>query len=226
MLYNNSFFSIFFGTKQSSFVPPLLPESIKFNGKTPLFLKQIHSNKGFIIPDDINTDNWQQFNKPGDYLITNQPNVVLGITTADCLPIIVVDTKKKVIANIHAGWRGSVLKITEHALNAMSTQFGSTITDLEVFFGPSAKLCCYSVGTELILKVTEFGFGSQSLTTRNGQTYFDLPGFNQLMLIQAGLNPEQINTTFNTCTMCNPTLCSYRRDKGRERQITAVWLHG
>ncbi len=226
MLYNNSFFSIFFGTKEQSFVPPVVPESLKFNGRTPLFLKQIHSNHGFIINDDkYDASHWQQFKNQGDYIITSYPNVVLGIMTADCLPIILVDSKKKLIANIHAGWRGSVLKITKHVLNSLSTEFNSNPTDLEVFFGPSAQPCCYSVGPELIQKVTEFSFGHSTLSSDNSQTFFNLPGFNRQMLIEAGIRPTSINTSFNTCTICNPDMCSYRRDKNKERQFTAVWLH-
>ena len=85
----------------------------------------------------------------GDGLITNVPGLLLSIQTADCLPIFLVDPKRRAIGALHAGWRGTLARITEKGVGLMQRHFGSRAQDLRAALGPGIHLCCYQVGREV-----------------------------------------------------------------------------
>ena len=85
----------------------------------------------------------------GDGLITNAPGLLLAIKTADCVPVLVVDIKRRVVAAFHAGWRGTVARIVEKGVGEMRHQFGSLPRDLRAAIGPCIRRCCYRVGHEV-----------------------------------------------------------------------------
>lgn len=161
----------------------------------------------------------------GDYLITDQPNVALGILTADCLPIIFFDTRNKVIAAIHAGWKGAIGGITTKVIGHMLKKHTFAPDDLRVYFGACAKPCCYEVQPDFATQLVEYPWKDQVLVRRDNKLYFDLPLFNKLHLVDMGIDPRHINLTFNECTMCNTQYHSNRRN-GHSRlcQLTAVWI--
>lgn len=103
----------------------------------------------------------------GDASVTKAPGLLLAIQTADCVPILLVDPKKRALAAIHAGWRGTLARIAEKTAGEMRKRFGSNPRDLLAALGPAIGGCCYEVGTEL---VTEFA--SQFA---DAQDYFDEP---------------------------------------------------
>lgn len=86
----------------------------------------------------------------GDALLTNQPDILLSVRTADCLPLLVADAQRRVIAAIHAGWRGMLARIVEKTLGEMRRIYGSEPKDLRVAMGPSIRACCYPVGEEVL----------------------------------------------------------------------------
>lgn len=103
-------------------------------------LNQTHGTAGVqIIKTDIS------FTADGDYMITNQTGAGLGILTADCVPLILYDSKNQAIATIHAGWRGAVAGIVPKAVEHMQSVYQTDARDVRVFVGPSAKVCCYQV---------------------------------------------------------------------------------
>jgi len=85
----------------------------------------------------------------GDGLMTNQPGVLLGIQTADCIPVLVADRKQRAVAAFHAGWRGTLARIVENGVGRMRLEFGSRPQDLIASVGPGIGQCCYAVGEEL-----------------------------------------------------------------------------
>jgi hypothetical protein len=85
----------------------------------------------------------------GDALITDQPGLLLAVQVADCLPILLVDPKRRVVGAVHAGWRGTVKRIVEKAVGEMRARFGCRPSDIGAVFGPGIHRCCYQVGREV-----------------------------------------------------------------------------
>ena len=142
----------------------------------------------------------------GDGLMTDVPGVLLGVGTADCVPVLVVDGKKKVVAAFHAGWRGMVARIVEHGVAKMVEEYGSRREDLVAAVGPSIGACCYSVGEEVREKFRrEFGYGEELFRVGSEddleEMYLDLWEANLRQLMDAGLGEEQI-TMVGECTAC------------------------
>ena len=108
-----------------------------------LSLKQIHSDVIHLF-DTAPSDSCR-----GDASLTNRPGLLLAIQTADCVPILLVDPKKRAIAAIHAGWRGTLARIAAKTIGAMQMHFATNPRDLLVAIGPSIGPCCYEVGTEV-----------------------------------------------------------------------------
>lgn len=98
----------------------------------------------------------------GDGLITDVPQVMLGIQVADCVPVLVADVQRRVVGAFHAGWRGTLAQIVERGIDRMRTEYGSRPTDLIAAVGPSIGPCCYSVGDEVRGGFVErFDYGSE-----------------------------------------------------------------
>ena len=166
-------------------------------------LRQIHSNAGFIVDKDL-----KPFSKEGDYLITNQKNVPIGVLTADCLSIIFFDPLNNLAAIAHAGWQGTTKKIAQNVIDQM-TQMGSVAEDILVWMGPGAKSCCYEVDKYFYKNIPEHF--QETLVKKGNQTFFDSPKFNEQLLVQSGVSQKNINIDNNFCTICNLKYCSYRR---------------
>ncbi len=112
-------------------------------------LKQIHSSSVLTVGENDLAESCQ-----GDGLITNQPGILLAIQTADCIPVLIADVKKKAVAAFHAGWRGTVKRIVESGVGKMRVAFRSRPEDLVAAIGPGIAACCYAVGEEVR---SEFG---------------------------------------------------------------------
>lgn len=138
----------------------------------------------------------------GDALLDNAPGSLVAIKTADCVPILLVDERRRAVAAVHAGWRGTVDRIGPAAVEAMRDRFGSGPGDLHAAIGPAIGKCCYEVGPEVSRH-----FGETS------RTHIDLVEANRRQLLDAGLAPERIYSS-DLCTKCLPEqFHSYRRDK-------------
>lgn len=121
-----------------------LTELIGFPSAPVITCRQVHQNK--IIKVDLLENTPQEIRKmQGDGLITNQPNVILAVLTADCLPVLLIDEKQKAIAAIHAGRNGTMVSIVEKAIEKMGSLFGTAPKNLLVGIGPGIKKCCYEV---------------------------------------------------------------------------------
>ncbi|MGI9105817.1 MAG: peptidoglycan editing factor PgeF [Pyrinomonadaceae bacterium] len=162
-----------------------------------------------------------------DALTTNVSNILLGVQTADCVPIILGDARNRACAAVHAGWRGTAASIALRALERMSEAYGTRAEDVRAAIGPAANVCCYEVGSEVIDTFrARFADADELLTpTRDGHARIDLQRANHQQLTGAGVAPTRIHTT-PFCTICrNDLFFSYRREKtlyGRTGRQLAV----
>ncbi|HEV2913646.1 MAG TPA: peptidoglycan editing factor PgeF [Pyrinomonadaceae bacterium] len=162
-----------------------------------------------------------------DALVTSAPRVLLGVKTADCVPIILGDVRCGAVAAIHAGWRGTLARIVAAALEQMRREYGTQPRDVRAAIGPAAGPCCYEVGGEVIAAFRErFAEADELLTpSREGHALIDLQRANRNQLIESGVPPQSIHIA-PLCTMCRTDLFfSYRREKslhGRVGRLMSV----
>ena len=184
----------------------------------------------------------------GDGLITATPSLLLAIQTADCLPVILVDTKHHAVGVFHAGWRGTVKRIVEKGVGEMYRHFGTRPRDLKAAIGPGVHACCYEVGEEVRIKFeSQFEYGASLfhevkdsdpvrekypllfLTARAPghselpkRIFLDLVEANRQQLLAAGVPKKNIDSS-PLCTNCNPSLLfSYRAEKGKTGRMMGV----
>jgi polyphenol oxidase len=146
-----------------------------------------------------------------DGLTTNTPGLMLGVQTADCVPVLLADTRLRAVAALHAGWRGTVARIAEHGVTTMEREFGSRPEDIIAAIGPAIRLCCFAVGEEVRERfAAEFVYADDLFVQDEGQLCADLHTANQRQLIGAGLSPDAI-TTIAECSACARTADGQRR---------------
>ena len=187
----------------------------------------------------------------GDGLITAVPHLVLAVLTADCIPVILVDTKKHAVGVFHAGWRGTVKRIVEKGVGEMRQCFGTRPRDIKAAIGPGVHNCCYTVGEEVrtefetqfayadklfhenkesdpirdkypLLFLTKRAPGHSELPTN---LFLDLVEANRRQLIDAGVSPKNIDAS-PLCTSCRTDLLfSHRKENGvTGRMMAAVGM--
>jgi purine-nucleoside/S-methyl-5'-thioadenosine phosphorylase / adenosine deaminase len=153
-----------------------------------------------------------------DALVTNVPHVMVGVKTADCVPILLGDARRGAVAAIHAGWRGTLSSIVTRALDQMRLEYGTRAETVRAAIGPAARACCYEVGAEVVAAFrARTAYAGEILTpTREGHALIDLQRANYNQLITAGVTAQRIHTA-PLCTMCRTDLFfSYRREKGQQ----------
>jgi hypothetical protein len=144
----------------------------------------------------------------GDALISAQPGVIVGIRTADCVPILLADQRTRAVAAAHAGWRGTAQNIAGSVVNEMRKRFGSRVEDLHAAVGPSIGPCCYEVGADV---ARQFGTWCPDLDSASGPVRLDLPAINKVQLSAIGVPDIWVA---GECTFCLPErYFSFRREK-------------
>ena len=178
---------------------------------TYIVANQTHSDHIGIITEKKSKgwDNIEDAIEDCDALITDQKGIILTILTADCVPILLYDTKKKVIAAIHAGWKGTQKHITAKTMHKMIEKYHCDPKDIIAGIAPAIGRCCYEVGKE----VAEHFFDTpKSLTPKGDKYMLDLPYLNKQQLIDAGLQEANIEMS-GICTACeNEQFFSYRKE--------------
>jgi polyphenol oxidase len=155
----------------------------------------------------------------GDALISNQPGIVLGIRTADCLPVLMADPVKRAVAAVHAGWRGTVNEIVPKTVRRMREEFGSRPEDLVVVVGPGIGGCCFEVGPEVGIQFSRFFPERHDLS---GKARIDLLETIRRQLGRNGGAVRRIDS-FGLCTVCRGDLFhSYRRDRDAAGRMVSV----
>jgi YfiH family protein len=155
-----------------------------------------------------------------DAMITDTPDMILGIKTADCIPILIVDRKKRVIAAIHAGRRGTSLQITKKVLRKMEEKFGCLPEELLIALGPSIGSCCYEIDEKVFLRDWE----PFSVPKGNGKWMVDLSEINITQMKEEGIKEKQISR-IDLCTSCYTDLFfSYRKGGQTGRQLSFIGI--
>jgi polyphenol oxidase len=158
----------------------------------------------------------------GDGLITDLPGVLLGVGTADCVPVLVVDVTKRVVAAFHAGWRGTVARIVERGIAMMQEEYGSQAVDMVAAVGPSIGPCCYTVGEEVWSEFDrQFGYAKELFVhaAGTGESRLNLWEANRRQLLDAGVAGAGI-TIMAECTACS------RSQSGAMRYFSHRAEHG
>ena len=162
-----------------------------------------------------------------DALTTDLPRILLGVKTADCVPVILGDPRRGACAAVHAGWRGTLAGIVARALARLREEFGTDAADVRAAIGPAALGCCYEVGREVIEAFREKFADAASLfkPTREGYALVDLHEANRRQLVASGVAAGRVHL-LPLCTMCRPDLFfSYRKDRplhGRTGRLMSV----
>ncbi|MBP8718149.1 MAG: peptidoglycan editing factor PgeF [Candidatus Atribacteria bacterium] len=143
-----------------------------------------------------------------DALVTTCRDICLLIFIADCVPVLLFDRKRKVIALVHAGWRGTVGLICQKTVQLMQSHYGSQVQDIVCAIGPAIGPCCYQVGREVLVRVRESFPEEENLIispSTGEKAFLDLWQANQIQLLRCGIPQENIETAC-LCTYCHSDL--------------------
>jgi YfiH family protein len=205
-------------------------------------LRQIHSDLIHVVRSR------EQQQLTGDGLVTDLTAVALGILTADCFPVLLVDTRRRAVGAFHAGWRGTVKRIVEKGVGIMRLEFGSRAEDIYAAIGPGIQSCSFEVdeeveeafhsqfdyAAELFHRVQESDpvrekypllFMNQRAPGHGNpciKLHLDLREANRRQLLAAGVPAANI-TALEGCTMCSPRkFFSHRKEKGQTGRMLAL----
>lgn len=192
---------------------------------------QAHGVKIGTVGEDfmsLDTDSKAKALNGIDALITNIPFVVIGVTTADCVPVLLYDTKNKVIAAVHAGWRGTVGHIVRQCVKRMSLLYKTRTEDIKAMIGPSISPGCFEVGNEVIdiFRSSGYDLSQISFFNRDSNKYhIDLWEANRLDLANVGVPHSQIEISqLCTYTLSDKFYSARRLSVSSGRFVTGIYL--
>jgi hypothetical protein len=199
------------------------------NGNPLVKIKQVHGDRILVIDEEI-------AKRPGfpeellshsaDALITALANIVLTVSVADCVPLLLFDPRNRVIAAVHGGWRSTAARLAEKAIWRMKEVFGTRPQDCVAGIGPSIGICCYEVDEPVIQAFAGHYRGWQELVSEKGRGrwHLDLPGANEMLLLESGVPRESIFSA-RYCVSCHPDLFfSHRRDGKRTGRMMGLTM--
>jgi len=189
-----------------------------------VFPRQTHSDRVVVVT----SENFANTIDDTDALITNEPGLFICVQTADCVPIMLFDPEKKVVAAIHAGWKGTISKIAKKTVQQMSETFGCNPADIVAGIGPSIHMHAYEVGTEVV-EAVEASFNNHTALLKpsmnSGRAFFDLWEANQTVLIESGIQEENIEV-MGLCSFEHADLFYSARRDGADtgRMVSGIRL--
>lgn len=206
----------------------LLARSLGSTADRFLTVTQVHGTDLLVI-DAPNAELSHFLKLECDGIVTNQPGIMIAVCVADCVPILLHDPVKKVVAALHAGWQGTAGNIARKGVEAMVTLFGSDKKDIQAAVGPYISACCYEVDRPVRDAFVKAGMAWELCAKEagEGKWMLDLGAANRLLLSDAGLSSSQVQVSEH-CVSCNQELFfSYRRDDGDTgRQVGFIMLEG
>ncbi|MDH7499319.1 MAG: peptidoglycan editing factor PgeF [candidate division NC10 bacterium] len=197
-------------------------------GDRPLAkVRQVHGEEILVIDEEVSRRPGfpeELLSHSADALITALPGIILTISVADCVPLLLFDRAKRVIAAVHAGWRSTSARLTEKVIRRMGEDFGTHPEDFLAAIGPSIGICCYEVDEPVVEAFSHRFPDWQSLVREKdkGRWHLDLSRANQVQLTQCGVPPESIFSV-GYCVSCHPELFfSHRRDGKRTGRMMGL----
>ncbi len=186
-------------------------------------MKQMHGDR--II--DVKDKNLKEAGE-ADGMATEEEDLFLGVLTADCVPVLFIAPGRRVVAVVHAGWRGTLAGIVPKMVRHLKDRYGVSPESLEAALGPAIGSCCYEIGADVSAPLIQrWGRLAEScLEIKGGKSFLDLRDFNRLLVQESGIPTQQI-FRLGRCTSCAfEDFFSYRRERGETgRQISFIgWL--
>lgn len=183
-------------------------------------VRQVHSNRTIVAAQAHASSSQIQ---EADGIFTSERGLMVGIQTADCVPVLVADPENRAVAAFHAGWRGTVDRIVELGIAQMRRELGSDPAELVAAIGPCIGACCYTVGDEVREKFyAGFSYAGDLLAASGEDLRLNLVEANRRQLLDAGLPARSISVV-GGCTSCQPELFySHRASGGHAGRMMAV----
>ncbi len=221
-----------FSTRNGGVSPPPLGMNLSFMvGDDPvnvrmnreIFFGELGIPPGQVaVPGQVHGTTVRRVSGSGDYpetdaLISSERGLFLCVSVADCVPILLFDPLHNALGAVHAGWRGTASGIVVAAVEAMHAEFGSLPAEIIASIGPSASECCYKVGAEVASQ-----FSPSFVREEREGSFVDLKGVNRGQLLNAGLQPRNVELS-PYCTISDSSLFhSYRRDGAKSGRMMGV----
>ena len=167
---------------------------------------QVHKAEIAVIGEQLDIDL-----EGYDALMTNVEDVCIGVSTADCIPVLLYDPRQRAVCAVHAGWRGTVMRIVEQSIARMTEVYGTNPADLIAQIGPGIHLESFEVGDEVYQAFEDAGFPMEKISKKYEKWHLDLPECNRLQLIAAGVPDAHISVSPVCTYMQADTYFSARR---------------
>jgi len=221
-----------FSTRQLSLSEPPGPEwlAASVEARAVASVRQVHGRHVVIVRDGTVPGEGAE----ADVLVSSDPAVAVSVRAADCVPLLIADRARGVVAAVHAGWRGTAAGAAVAGVEALGHAFGSRPADLVAAIGPCIGSCCYEVGTELVDAFAAAGherhlidrwFVSQPPPRGSrvpGRLRLDVAGANRDQLVLAGVPEDQVHVAGLCTAMHLDVLTSYRAEKDRAGRLVAA----
>ncbi len=189
-------------------------------GNRVVTVNQVHGDTVIMVDDH----NYQDARKTeADAIISSSPGIAIGVETADCVPILLIDQAVPAVAAVHAGWRSTVKNIARKTVMQMQDEFGSNPAQLIAAFGPAIGPECYEVDEVVMGPVREaFPFWKDLASPRAREKWsLDLVNANRMELLQAGLQGKNIYS-LGMCTFCRRDMFYSFRAEGRTGRMLSI----
>jgi YfiH family protein len=207
----------------------LLAHKEGFDPERVVTAKQVHGGSGLCWEEIDDMPVEQICLKEGDFLVTHAAGVVVGVITADCVPVLLWEPEANCVAAVHAGWRGAVAGVVDNGIRELARRYGARPERMRAAVGPGIGVCCFEVGTEVAEAfVVAFGHEGELVVPHPGKNpHVDLTAAVRLSLARSGVAQEAVEFV-TPCTCCSPErFFSFRRDGARIGQhISFVGLRG
>lgn len=208
---------------------PEVAKALQVDPRDVLRLRQVHGAR--VVAVRL-ADRFPDPRPQADVLMTDDPSRAVAVQVADCVPLLIADPDREVVAAVHAGWRGAAAGAARAAVRAMADTFGSRASDLVAALGPSIGPCCYRVGSELIDAFRAAGHPEDAIDrwfprpARQGASttstlHLDLWAANRDQLVDAGMQPANIHAS-GLCTACRTDVFYSFRVEGPTGRMVGV----
>ena len=166
---------------------------------------QVHGKRSVVVDEDFIRNPERERHdllEGADVIMTRLKGVCVGVSTADCVPVLLYDAEKGVVCAVHAGWRGTVIRVVQEAVSDMNKRYGTLASDLRAVIGPCISLDSFEVGDEVYDRFCQAGFNMSLIAREYEKWHIDLPECNRLQLMEVGVNPLNIQSA-HVCTYMN-----------------------